>query len=241
NYLLSVSQVGLLAKELVQAQATISGVNASYLRVLTAGVQHDLVGNVRLRAARNALDKPDADQIDKQLKSVEKIHDLYYAAIVAEVIDDTIKDNPRLQKEERNRRSLERNRRTNFARSAKSTLVSYIKAGFDVTALVIPTLTKRSIYEAVQATRPSDSESTKASVLRKFDAAVDSVQAAAKALCERDAEAAREKLQALLSTITALLVGTGVQPVNKASVAVANRVPFREGRNIFWPTDHTVQ
>lgn len=234
NYVLSVAQVAELAKALVSAQQTISGVNTSYLRVVLAGTVQELGSTPRLRAARAALGKIDEETKTRQMAALEAVHSKYYAAILEAVVSEDIKDHPRLNKDERARRALERNRRTNFARSAKSTLASYIKAGFDINGLVVTSVTKRSIYEAVERTKPKK-EVTPDQVSAQFEKVAKDIEGCAENLVESDAERAREEISRLVGHLTALLAKVDVKPTDKPAESMHKCIPLQTKAGIFWP------
>lgn len=71
-----------------------------------------------------------------------------YPSVLAGVATPEIADDPETDKPERKRRALERNRRSNFARTAASALRSYVGAGGDLDALDISTVTKSSLIAA---------------------------------------------------------------------------------------------
>lgn len=233
NYVLSAAQVGELARELFASMQVVTGINASYLRILIAGVQSEL-GTLRLRAAKGGMGKISDEDKAKQLAALESVEGQYYVAIVDAIITEDIADNSRLGKEERARRSLERNRRTNFARSAKSTVASYIKAGFDIKSISVTTITKRAMYEMVQATKQAEPVKPE-SVAKSLETAGSRVEEIAAQLCDMDAEAARQQIEKLLGHLTALLVKTGAKPTDKPADAFNRCVPLQTKAGIFWP------
>ncbi len=235
NYLLTVAQVAELAREYVTAQQSVSSIGqATYLRVEIAGTIKELGAEPRQRSRKGDMGKLSEEEKARQLAALEAVHSRYYAAILEAVIEDGIKDHPRLGKEERARRSLERNRRTNYARSAKSTIAAYIRAGFDITTLVVASVTKRSLYEAVQITQPPKvAEPEK--LERQLSSSADRLSAMAKELCEKDGERARGPLVKLLNELTHLLMATGVHTTDKPAEAQEQCVPLMLKTGVFWP------
>lgn len=235
GYDLSLVQVRALAKEIRDAENIVSTGSTTYLRVLLVGTLKELGHTPRMRASRSALSKLDGNGREAQLKALQTVHDRYYAAICEEIIDESMTDSPRLGKEERSRRALERNTRTNFARSAKSTIASYIKTGFDITGLVVSAVTKRSLYNAVKEAQGNVPPSPE-KLEKQLDAAASTIEGLAKALCEQNEEAAGRRLAHILNQIAVIALRYGgLEPTSLAKEAMEHCVPFRTKDGMFWP------
>jgi len=128
HYVATTAQVAQLATaQYSGAQASAAG-GLCYMRVLYATLMHEL-----------GIDKKHArlPSSESQMAALNTLQTTYMRAIVEAIATDCD--------------ALERNRRTNFARTAKSTLARYIKADGDLRALKVTTLTKASLTEAIHA------------------------------------------------------------------------------------------
>jgi hypothetical protein len=148
KYAMSEQQVETLASEYAAASAETSRINGTYLRVLVIACQA-ILGKVK---------RGNKIVADTQLSVLTDVSDKYYAAVLRGVTTPDVAHDDKLSKEERTRRSLERNRRSTFARSNKSTLASWISvAGGDLRSLDGETVTRDPLLAAVREAR-GDSE-----------------------------------------------------------------------------------
>lgn len=132
-------QVEALAHECYTGQARTARADGTYLKILVAGCQ--LATGPKPARRRQP-------ETDAQLAVIGSIHDAYYLAVMRGITTQDITHDDSLPANERQARSLERNRRSAFARTAKSTLVGFVRAGFDLRDLVVETVTKNALREA---------------------------------------------------------------------------------------------
>lgn len=188
GYLASDAAVASLARDYMASRNSADIVRSSYLRVLVAHAQHEL-GNARVSERT-------------QLDVLERVNARLYAVILRAVTTPDVANAEDLEPAERRRRALERNSRSAFARTAKSTLASWIKAGGKLPSLDPAEVSKGALRElyaqqragpSTLADRISRAESRLESLLLKvakedLDAARDMV------------EALRERLETVLET-----------------------------------------
>lgn len=186
KYAMSESQVESLAAEYAVASAESARINGTYLRVLVVACQAILGKVKRGRVAR-----------DSQLEVLNDVSGKYYAAVLRGVTTPDIAPDDKAEQAERTRRSRERNRRSTFARSAKSTLASWVGAGGDMRGLNAEDVTRDPLLAEVRAAR-GDSEA--AHKIDRYKAAIVRVIAAE---AREDPDTARARLE---STIEALQV-----------------------------------
>src|SRR5580658_6408341 len=142
------AQVESLASESYKAGLVVHRTDGVYLRVLVVACQAQL-GPVRRGRAPNA---------EAQMTVLETVHEKYYAAVLRGVTTPDVASDGKLEAIERNRRTLERNRRSNFARTARSVLAAYANGGGDIRALDPRGVTKASLREATKPSEGSESE-----------------------------------------------------------------------------------
>jgi hypothetical protein len=140
HYVATEAQVESLAREQYSAASQMAVANSTYLRVLIAGCQAEL-GQRRRGPVR----------ADAQMEVLEKVHARFYAAVIRGVTTDDVAQDDSLDRTERGRRQLERNRRSGFARSAATTLRNYVRSGGDLRALEVDSVSKGDLQKFVAA------------------------------------------------------------------------------------------
>lgn len=152
HYVATEQQVEQLAGAQYTASTEVEGYNNTYLRVLVVDVQSQVGTKKRGRTLA----------IDAQLTVVTQSHDKFYPAVLRGVttpdVDSDVLDHETgkpLLPPERSRRALERNRRSTFARTAKTTLVNFVKGGGDVRTLDAETVTKARLRAAIAPPEPA--------------------------------------------------------------------------------------
>lgn len=138
-------RVELLARERVLSATVVSDADVTYLSLLVDAMQSQL-GKTR-RGKVNSL---------QQAQVLAEVDKRFYAAVLRGVTTDDIAIEEDLDVDEQRRRSLERNRRSAFARTAKSTVSAYITAGLDVRELDPKTVSKAALRKAVAPPESTD-------------------------------------------------------------------------------------
>ncbi len=233
NYLATEADVENLAREYVTAQHLLAGSRTTYFRILLAGTQVALAGKPVLRAKPSAsiLD----DQIPAHLEAFENVNARLYAAVVRGSVTPDVADAPNLSTDEANRRASERNRRNNYARSAASTIRSYIRAGHDITRISVLTATKNSMAVA-NSTRSVIDQSPEERLHRRVKAATSRLAGLVTDLAGMDRSAATAALQETMAQVSDLLLKYGGRPVTKPEQAVAEHKMWKGPGGVFWPT-----
>lgn len=147
HYVATVAQVESLAHDHYTNSREARLADATYLRILVAGCQSKL-GSSKRRGAR-----PGAAA---QLAVVESVHSQFYPAVMRGVTTEDIAPDETLEAAERSKRTLERNRRSTFARSAKATLVAFARGSGDIRVLDVANVSKGSLRAAVKPPEPVD-------------------------------------------------------------------------------------
>lgn len=184
------SQVESLALERYTNAALISRIDNTYLGILVIASQ------ARLGKGRRKMDA------SAQTEVLESVHERFYAAVLRGVTTHDIAVEADLEPKESTRRSLERNRRSAFARSAKSTLLAYVTAGGDIRALDPNNTSKTALRKAFAPPEPANR--TERQIVRSKGSLYRALARQARASPKEAREAietAVEELQALLEQL----------------------------------------
>lgn len=201
-----------LARERVTSAVEVLNADVTYLSLLVDAMQAGM-GKVR----RGRYPK------DAQLSVLESVHERFYAAVLRGVTTEDIAIEDGLDADEQRRRSLERNRRSAFARSAKSTVVAFITGGGDVRTLDPATVSKSALRKAVAPPEPQDR--TARTLQRAHGMLLRAVQRRARG----DPDAARAEVEELMDELQKILdsIGGEPEPPRDATTIVGMRPPDR--------------
>lgn len=182
--------VEVLAQERYANALVVSNSDSTYLKVVLVASQAKL-GRPRGRAARfNA---------EAQLTVLNGVHEVFYAAVLRGVTTPDVAIEPTLDSKEQRRRSLERNSRSAFARSALSTLTGFVKGGGDLRTLDPETVTKTGLRAAVAPPEPEDK------VARQIQRASGALFRAIGRRARDNPEAAREEVERVMDELQKVL------------------------------------
>jgi hypothetical protein len=191
HYVATEAQVESLAREQYTAASQVAVANSTYLRVLIAGCQAEL-GQRRRGPVR----------VDAQLELLEKVHARFYAAVMRGVTTEDIAQDESLDRTERGRRQLERNRRSGFARSAATTLRNYVRAGGDLRALEVDSVSKSDLQKFVASQESPDTDKFGQRIARGEKTILNAIKQQARASPDK----AVENLEALLERLQRALL-----------------------------------
>lgn len=221
------TQVRDLTAAYIAANGTLDATKTTYLRTLLTETLHELKAEPRTnngKARRNLTD----EQRAVQLAAIAAVHARFYA-IVNEVVDASLSNVPSKD------HVLERNRRTNFARTAVYALRLYVRAGKDLT-LVAPARATKSTLAVTLAPPIRSPKRLKNRVERASKAFVTALLE----LGESDQATARSELDTMLGVMANQLAALGSAPAKDLKHAVEQHKPFRSGSTLFVPTATTV-
>lgn len=193
KYAMTEAQVENLARDIAAAQDVTLGGRTTYLRVLVTHMQATL-GRVK---------RGKSLATQAQLEVLDTVHGRYYVAVLRGVTTHELEPSAGLEQPELTRRSVERNRRSTFARTAKSTLASWIKTGGDMRALDADTVTRDPLAAEVRAARGVNGityaiERKREALLRAIASEVEDDPAGAR----EDIEATMDELQKVLDSLS---------------------------------------
>lgn len=217
----------LTATQLQAAQSVTDG-HQTYLRALVATAQKELGVKPRARAAAGRPHRLSDEEIAKQLAALAMVHRRFYE-IVVRVIDDSLTGVPAKE------RVAQKNRRSNFARTALYSARIYVRSGHDMTALVPSKISKSSLAVTVP-TKPPTAKRLKSRLERLSKTFVTAMLE----LGETDKAAAVTELDTLIGIMASQLATLGVHPARDIERAVAEHKPFKSGATLFIPTQSTV-
>lgn len=216
NYIATPADIAAMAKAYGAALDTGGAVRAHYLRALVATTQYELGAKPRQRTAGDIEPTLDRDTVQKHLTALETVHEKFYAVVLENI----------------NGNADERNRRSNFARSAVSTVRAFVRTGRDITLLAAARLTKAALaVEAVRRRRPPSLD-----VLRKRATRVmDALSTIGDQLIKADRAMAVEVLEAAIAKLSARLASVAGKPTTDAKRAVREHLPLKTRAGTFYP------
>lgn len=179
-YLAPDSVVSKMAKDYAEATLTGSAVRGEYLRILVA-------------YTRQGLSISEQPTKELALAALTTVSDRLYTIVLSAVTTPDIGNDPSLPAPERQRRALERNRRSNFARTAKTELLNFVKADGNILELRPEEVTKESLRAFVAAQRIEPPNGTREGI----GTLETKLERAVRALAEQDREAAIEAIDRL--------------------------------------------
>lgn len=189
GYLATDAQVAALAREYVTSANGAEQARGTYLRYLTAHSLRELQKSQHKRHSTA-----------EALGAVEAAHAHLYGVVVESTLTPDVVPDPQHSKEERNRRTLERNRRTTFARTSKAALVGFIKAGGRLASLTAEEVNRDTLTRFARAAREGP-----ASLPDRARTTGERLLAVVRALMAEDPEAARTLVDGLSVELQSIL------------------------------------
>jgi hypothetical protein len=217
------AEIRSIARQTVDGRERTLAARGAYFRALVETAQAEL----GRKAGR-----------DGQIAAVRAVHKRFYPVVLESVVTEDIAKADKLSKQERRRRSLERNRRSNFARSAYGTIRRWLRAdGHDLMKLDSQKVTKSQLLEQAPPARkhPMTPNKVKARAERLIGGLVGFTKAIAREDQDQAASVANEAIEALIQLIARM--GTERKTTTDAKVAVREMRPLKVGNASFWPMD----
>lgn len=223
------AQIEALVKSVLHSVQNAESGRTTYLRSLVLNTQSELGAKPRVRSS-GKIPKLTPDEIEGQLAALNKVNARFYEHVVKVASADVPAGKTQ---------ALEINRRTNFARSAVSTVRGWIKDGNDITAVAAVRVTKAQL--AVRAgprkTRQPNAKRLKAAAERQSKGLIKTLLT----LAETDKEAALAELNILMGVIGDQILSMGVHATRDAAEAARTQRPLRIKGTMFMPTQTQVQ
>lgn len=223
NFVATEEQVETLARLNLSGLQQTDSVRGSYLKVLVAGVQKAM--------------KPGARGARKLTEAVEvlaQVHERYYNAVLKGITSPDVADDESLDREIRTARSLERNRRSNFARSSKSLVNKFVDSGGDIMTINATSVTKAELQSFVLSMRQKLA-ATGVTLEHRAQLAMTRIEEAARELADEDKDAALSVVSETMAKLTNLLSELGRDFTTKTLVAIKDHRPLKLNEGMFWP------
>jgi hypothetical protein len=212
-YIATDQDIETIAERFLTAQEGQSQASLSYLQFLVGTTQEEL------KTGLSAID------------ALAQVSARFYAVVLRKAITAEIADSPALPDGERKARARERNRKTNWARSNKSTLLAWLRQGNDIRTLDPAKVTKASL--TVESAKPkAPSVKTLAKRASRFADEIEGIVSRMD-----DKKGAIPALHEILSRVSGLLSDIGIEPAKRVDVAIRERKPFTTRGHVFWPMD----
>lgn len=205
-------EVETLARDrYVNAHATAMA-DGSYLKITLVAAQANLGKSRKVRAAA-------AKSADKeaQLQVLKSVHERFYPHVLKGITTDDIAIEDGIDTTESRRRSLERNARSAFARSAYSTLRAYAEAGGDLRALDAATVSKVGLRKALAPPEPTDR------IARAIQRSQKALLRAIARQATRNPEAAVETVENAISALQRVLESLEVEAEETGTTTVVGK------------------
>lgn len=188
------AQIRELARQAVQGRQAVATARGEYLRALIGSAQ------VAIEEVGNKIDQA------AQMVAIRTVHRHFYPIVQEATTTPDIKLDKKASPAERKRCALERNRRTNFARSAYGTIRRWLRApNHDLMKLDARAVTKSQLLEEAPPTRKH--ALTTQRIHARADRLIDQLVGFAKMVAKADpeqsvwvVEAALQKLHKLVGT-----------------------------------------
>jgi hypothetical protein len=228
TYNATTAQITALTQSNLEAAGEMEQTRTTYFRALIGTTQAELKGTKDITP-------------EMQLVSLNLVHKRFYAAVLAAVTTADIASSERLRAEEKTRRALERNKRSNFARVAYGTIKRWVKSGgHDLMTLRPPNVTQGQLRAETPARAVIVRKLTPEAAKARVDTWVENVLNATRAIADSDPLQARAVLDDALQRIAKELFGGAVQTTTDPATAMKEHRPLRAANGVFWPTDSQV-
>lgn len=214
------AEIRALARQSVEGRQAIATARGAYLRALVETTQAEIGGK--------------ADQA-AQLGALKTVHRKFYPVVQEATTTPDIVHSNKSPPGERKRRALERNRRTNFARSAYGTIRRWLRAsGNDLMRLDAQKVTKSQLLNEAPPTRKH--ALTKERIQARAGKLITNLLGFTRQLAKLDEQQAADVVDDAIEQLVRLRAAN-MKVTTDAHTATQEQRPLRLGGAIFWPTD----
>lgn len=198
GYIVSDATLTDLTKSFVHGIEEAESVRGNFFKILVAHSKRAL-GKWQVKRATT----------EKALEAVTEAYDHLYAVVLDAVTTPDLLPSPDVSQEERTRRSVERNRRSTFARSAKATLVAAIGAGARLAAMDPATITKEELRRLYAGDGGARDSGTVQERVTKAETRLESVL---QELAKEDIDEARKRFELMVEKCRMILYAEEAPP-----------------------------
>lgn len=191
GYIVSDATLVELARNYAEGINTIDSIRGDSLKILVAHSKREL-GKWKVKRATT----------EKALEAVNEAYSHLYAVVLEAITTPDLLPDPNVSQQERSKRAELRNRRSNFMRSAKSTLVAWINAGGRLSTLDPADVTKEKLREL---SAPEGAAEDVDAVEDRIDTVETRLEGFVKELAAEDLDAARMKVEEIITRLRALV------------------------------------
>jgi hypothetical protein len=237
SFVATAADIEALTKEQLVATATSVRSKVTYLRALIATTQDKLGLAPRVRQGKGAPVKLKPEEIVVQLAALEEVHANFYTAVL-KAIDDTPLTEDEKPKSGRTSAAAIKARRATFARTAMSTVRTWIKAGRSLAGIAPSRITKGALV--IQHGQKKKRLSSPKRLLTRAEKQSKDLIATLLELSETDKESAVKEYQALVGVLSDQLAKLSVGATRDAAQAIAEHRPLRIKGTVFVPTATSV-
>lgn len=216
----TVGDIRTLARQTVDGRQQIATARGAYFRALVETAQTELAGKSSQEA---------------QLAAVKHVHRRFYPVVQEATTTPDIAVSVKSPLAERKRRALERNRRTNFARSAYATIRRWLRApGHDLMKLDSEKVTKSQLLSEAPPTRKH--ALTSARIQARAGKLIGGLVGFARQIAKADQAQAAVVVNEAIEQLVKLLASTASMTTD-ARVAANEQRPLKVAGRVFWPTE----
>ena len=212
-----------LARKTIEGKEMLLAARGEYLKALVETAQAELGGRGGQEGQRAA---------------VKLAHSRFYPVVLEVVTTSEIAKSDKVTKQEKRRRALERNRRSNFARSAYGTIRRWLRAeGHDLMKLDAQKVTKSQLINEAPPARKH--ALTARRVQQRAAKLIGGFLAFTRQVAKTDEIQANAVAVEALDQITKVIAKLGMEKkhTTDAQVAAKEMRPLRVGGNTFWPVE----
>lgn len=189
GYIVTDAVLTALAREYASGVEQAEGVRGTYLRILVAHSKREL----ETRGVKRAT-------ADAAKAAVQAAHDQLYPVVLKAITTPDIAPDDDASAEETRRRTRERNRRSTFARTSKTTLIRWIEAGGRLVSLNPAEVTKEGLQALYAGARAGPGTPA-----QRVERLRTTMEKQIRDLLEEDADAARELVEDVVMKLQAII------------------------------------
>lgn len=193
GYLATEATLTALARRYAEGVDVAEETRGTYLRVLVAHSKRELEAQGSRRVT-----------VEIALAAVQAAHDVLYPIVLKAITTADIAPDEDADAEETRRRTRERNRRSTFARTSKTTLVRAIEGGARLAAMDPKTITKEELM-----TRFGKVRAGPGTHLERIGRLSTTLESEVRELAQADPDAAAKAVQELQKALRAVLKQPG--------------------------------